>query len=64
VLLEAQGSLGAAAAAIRSATQVEPSDWRAWLIKSRIEAERGNATASLDAYRRAKGLNPRSNLFK
>jgi O-Antigen ligase len=64
VLLESQSRLGAAATAIAGANRVEPNDWRAWLIKSRIEAERGNAAASLDAYRRAKSLNPRSSLFR
>jgi O-Antigen ligase len=64
VLLEAQNRLDAAAAAIEGATRVEPSDWRAWLVRSRIEAERGSARASLHAYQRARALNPRSSLFR
>ena len=31
-----------------------------WLVLSRLEARRGNAEASVDAYRQARSLNPRS----
>jgi hypothetical protein len=64
VILEQQGQLGPAAAAARSATQRERTNWRTWLILSRIEAERGRVTESLSAYRAAKALNPRSKLFR
>ena len=33
-------------------------EWRAWLICSRIEAERGRAVAAVTAYRKARSLNP------
>ena len=63
LLLEAQGDLAPAATAARAATQREPTNWRNWLVLSRIEGERGKASASLRAYRKAKSLNPHSPLF-
>jgi len=63
LLLEAQHRLGAAATAARAATEHESDEWRAWLIRSRIEAERGRAGASVASYRKARSLNPRSPLF-
>jgi tetratricopeptide (TPR) repeat protein len=64
LILESQGSLLPAAAAAARATEREPHEWRAWVIRSRIDAERGDAKASLAAYRKAKSLNPDSVLFK
>jgi Flp pilus assembly protein TadD len=63
LVLEAQGRLRIASAAIAEATRREPDDWEAWVIRSRIEAERGQARSSVFAYRRARALNPRSRLF-
>ncbi len=62
-VLEAQGKLGAAAASARRATTDEPANWSTWLVLSRIEAEDGNARAAINAYRRARSLNPRSPVF-
>ena len=42
LVLEAQGDLAPAAAAARAATEREPTNWRTWLVLSRIEAERGS----------------------
>jgi O-antigen ligase/polysaccharide polymerase Wzy-like membrane protein len=64
LVLEAQGSLASAATAIAVATRREPDEWRAWLIRSRIEAERGNASAAVADFRRARALNPHSLLFR
>jgi O-Antigen ligase len=64
LVLEAQGELPAAARAARAATERESTNWRTWLILSRIEAERGIAVASVHAYRRARSLNPRSPIFQ
>jgi cytochrome c-type biogenesis protein CcmH/NrfG len=64
VVLEAEGSLGAAAAAARAAARREPEQWRAWVIRSRIAAEQGQAQESPSAYRRARTLNPNSPLFE
>ena len=63
LVLEAEGDLGAAAAAARAATERESTNWRTWLVLSRIEAEDGRAAAAVRDYRRARSLNPRSILF-
>jgi hypothetical protein len=63
LLLEEQGDLPAASLAARGATDRESTNWRNWLVLSRIEAERGRVAPALDAYREAKSLNPRSLLF-
>ena len=62
-MLERPGKLDEAADAAREATQKESTNWRTFFILSRAEAERGNAKASLAAYRRAKQLNPHSGVF-
>jgi hypothetical protein len=63
LLLEAGGELEAAATAARAATEREATNWRTWLIRARIEAERGRAEESVEHYRRARALNPYSALF-
>ena len=63
LVLELRGEAEAAAAAARAATDDEPTNWRTWLVLSRIEAFRGNADEAVAAYRRARSLNPRSALF-
>lgn len=60
LVLERLGKLDQAAAAASEATEKERTNWRTWLILSRIEAERGRARPSLKAYRSARRLNPRS----
>lgn len=63
LISELQGSLNRAAAAARVATSKEPTNWRTWLVLSRIEAERQHVDQSISAYRRALALNPRSPLL-
>jgi len=63
LLLEEMGDLTGAARAAREATERESTNWRHWLVLSRVEARRGNAAAAVGAYRRARSLNPRSGLF-
>jgi Flp pilus assembly protein TadD len=63
LVLEAQGDLAAAAGAALAATERESTNWRTWLVLSRIEAERGRAEAAVRAYGKARSLNPRSELF-
>jgi len=63
LLLEGEGALAAAAAAARAAIEREGTNWRLWVVLSRIEGKRGNASASVAAYRRARSLNPLSPLF-
>ena len=63
LVLEAQGEFVAASVAARAATEREPTNWRTWLILSRIEAENGEAAAAVRAYREARSLNPLSPIF-
>jgi hypothetical protein len=64
LVLEAQGEFDAAAEAALQAKEREPTNWRTWLVLFRIEAERGNADAALRLYRKARSLNPYSELFQ
>ena len=63
LVLERLGNIDSAAAAATTATRREPTNWRTWLVLSRLEAERGQPTASLRAYRAARSLNPKSLIF-
>ena len=63
LVLEELSDLTAAAEAARAAAEREPTNWRTWLVLSRIEAKRGEAAAALRDYRKASSLNPRSPLF-
>lgn len=63
LVLELGGNLKGAAAAARQAIEREPTNWRHWVILSRIEAERGQVDESIDAYRKARSLNPRGLVF-
>jgi tetratricopeptide (TPR) repeat protein len=64
LLLESQGDLAPAATAAVAATERESTNWRTWLVLSRIEAELGDASAAVRDYREARRLNPFSELFK
>jgi predicted Zn-dependent protease len=63
LVLEQQGRVRHALTAAVAATRDEPDNWSGWLVVSRLEAEAGNPSASLAAYRRSRSLNPRSPLF-
>jgi O-Antigen ligase len=63
LVLESEGDLPAAAGAARGATERESTNWRLWMVLSRIEAERGRAGAAIGYYRKAHSLNPNSPLF-
>lgn len=63
LVLELQGDLAAAATAATEATERESTNWRTWLVLSRVEAERGRVDAALASYRKARSLNPLSPLF-
>jgi O-Antigen ligase len=63
LVLEEQGELAPAAKAARAATERESTNWRTWLVLSRIEAERGRAGAAVRTYVKAKSLNPHFSLF-
>ncbi|HET7416342.1 MAG TPA: O-antigen ligase family protein [Solirubrobacterales bacterium] len=64
LVLEQVGALGPASAAARAATERESTNWRTWVVLSRIEARRGRAVPAVLAYRKARSLNPRSELFR
>ena len=64
VILETLADLDAAALAAREATDREPTNWRTWLVLSRIEAQLGRAAPAVAHYRRARSLNPLSPLFE
>jgi len=64
LVLESQGDLRAAATAARAATERESTNWRNWLVLSRLEAELGEAPAAVSDFRRARSLNPFSELFQ
>ncbi|HEX6666443.1 MAG TPA: O-antigen ligase family protein [Solirubrobacterales bacterium] len=64
LVLEARRELTAATDAALAATERESTNWRTWLVLSRIEAERGMAAAAVRDFRRARSLNPRSTLFQ
>jgi O-antigen ligase len=64
LLLEQMGDLESAAEAARAATERESTNWRPWLVLSRIEARRGRAAAAVRGYREARSLNPLSALFE
>ena len=63
LVLEKMGNLKDATSAARAATEKGSQDWRNWLVLSRLQAERGNASQSVAAYRQARALDPRSPLF-
>ncbi|HEX8689875.1 MAG TPA: O-antigen ligase family protein [Solirubrobacterales bacterium] len=64
LVLEQLGELEPASEAARAAVERETTNWRNWLVLSRIEAQRGRAAAAVGAYRRARSLNPRSPIFE
>lgn len=64
LVLEESGDLAGAADAARAATERGATDWRNWLVLSRIEAERGEAVTAVRDYRKARALNPHSELFE
>ncbi len=63
LVLELEGRLRAALSAARAATRDEPTNWRNWLVLSRLAARAGNAETSVKAYREARALHPHSPIF-
>ncbi len=63
LVLETQDRLAPAVFYARRATRDEPLNWGAWLVLSRLESEAGQPRPALQAYERARSLNPRSPLF-
>lgn len=63
LVLERLGEFPSAVKAARAATEREPTNWRTWLVLSRIEAENGEVAAAVRDYREARSLNPLSSIF-
>lgn len=63
LIYERAGAIDRALDAARTAAAEEPTNWRPWLIVSRLAARDGDAAQSVRAYRKAKRLNPRSGIF-
>lgn len=63
LVFELAGNLATARAAAVRATSEEPTNWRTWVVRSRLEAQAGDAKASVVSFRRARALNPRSQLI-
>jgi Flp pilus assembly protein TadD len=63
LLLESKGEYAPAEEAARAATEREPTNWKTWLLLSRIEAQQGRAEAALRDFRAARSLDPLSEIF-
>lgn len=64
LVLELMGDFAAAEAAARAAVDRESTNWRLWLVLSRIAAENGRADAAVAAYKEARSLNPLGEIFE
>lgn len=64
LLLELLRDLPAAEEAARAATERESTNWRNWLVLSRIAAQRGRADAAVQAFEEARALNPHATVFR
>jgi hypothetical protein len=63
LLLELQRDLPTAEGAARAATDREPTNWRNWLVLSRIAAQRGRSDVAVRAFEEARSLNPHASIF-
>ena len=64
LLLEQLGDTAGAGEAIVQAEKREPTNWRIWLVASRIATEADRPRQALSDYRRARALNPTSPIFR
>jgi O-Antigen ligase len=64
LILEQLGDVSGASQAIGQAEQRERTNWRIWLVASRIATEAGKPAVALSDYRRARSLNPTSPIFQ
>jgi hypothetical protein len=64
LILEQLGDTAGAAQAIAQAEAREPTNWRIWLVASRIATESNRPALALADYRRARALNPSSPILK
>ncbi len=61
-VLESLGDLDGAVKAAGEATERESTNWRMWIVLSRLEARNGDADAAVSAYERGQALFPRVDL--
>ncbi len=64
LVLERLNRIDEATAAAVKATRQEPTNWRTWLVRSRLELRLGADRDALASFRKARRLNPRSPLFQ
>ena len=55
--------LKAALPLLGEATRLEPTNWKIWIVRARVQARLGNDAAALAAFRKARSLNPKSEVF-
>ncbi len=63
-LVEESHDLGRALTAVNRAVEDAPDDWRAWVVAARIRTKAGDVAGGARALRRARELNPRTELLK
>ena len=63
LVLEQIDDITGASEAIAQAEAREPTNWRIWLVASRIATENDQPAVALADYRRARSLNPTSSIF-
>lgn len=63
LILEQLGDIAGAAQAVAQAAAREPTNWRIWLVASRIATEGDRPRVALADYERARQLNPTSPIF-
>jgi hypothetical protein len=64
VALSASGNVKQAEVMVLAAIKREPGAWQPWLVLAGLQAKQGNSSAALKSYRRARDLNPTSQLFE
>lgn len=64
LVLEQLRNVSGASQAIAAALAREPTNWRIWLVASRIATEADQPATALSDYRRARALNPTSPIFR
>jgi hypothetical protein len=64
LILEQTGDLRGAQQSITQAATREPTNWRIWMVASRIATETGHPRLALADYQRARALNPTSPIFR
>jgi hypothetical protein len=64
LVLEQAGALRPALDAATRATAAEATNWRTWLVRSRVEVRLGRDHAALADFRHARSLNPKASIFQ